>query len=60
MVLPECGERGGLVPFHWEGLDRQWVEKTFLSAGQRLSKPVLSGHGLDDLIGLLHSGSVIY
>lgn len=55
LVLPEFGDPGGLVPFHEEGLKRQEVEKTFLNVGQRLSKPGLSGHGLDDLIGLSHS-----
>lgn len=56
LVLPEFGEqRERLVPFHGEGLKRQGVEKTFLNVGQRLSKPGLSGHGLDDLMGLSHS-----
>lgn len=54
LVLPEFGEQGGLVPFHGEGL-KQLVEKAFLNVGQRLSKPRLSGHGLNDLIGLSHS-----
>lgn len=55
LVLPEFGEQGGLVPFHGEGLKRQGMEKAFLNVGQRLSKPGLSGHGLNDLIGLSHS-----
>lgn len=34
--------------------NRGWG-KTMMNVGQRLSKPVLSEHGLDDLIGLSHS-----
>lgn len=60
LMLPEFRKQGEVVHFHRGGLEWHGVEKIFLNVGQSLGKPRLAGHGLDDLIGLSHSWSVIY
>lgn len=56
LVLPETGEQRAL---EWSG-EETGVERTLLNVGRGLTRPGPSGHGLDDLIGLSHSWSVVY
>lgn len=60
LMLPEFRKQVGVVHFHREGLEWHGVKKIFLNVGQRLGKPRLLGHGIDDLTGFSNSWSVIY